>query len=166
AAGAPVSGVQGVTFALYKEQTGGAPLWLETQTVTADEQGNYSVLLGAERADGLPQDLFTANEARWLGVRVNQPGAEESPRVLLVSVPYALKAADAETLGGQPLSAFVLSTDLVTARVATAGGLSTAASADGLPTAQVTTQNRIAKFVDGAGTVGDSVMTELSGHIG
>ena len=32
----------------------------------------------------------------------------EQPRVLLVSAPYALKAADAETLGGKPLSAFQL----------------------------------------------------------
>src|SRR5207245_7367940 len=32
----------------------------------------------------------------------------EQPRVLLLSVPYALKAADAETIGGLPPSAFVL----------------------------------------------------------
>ena len=49
-----------------------------------------------------------ANEstsARWLGVSVN--GAPEQPRVLLLSVPYALKAADAETIGGLPPSAFL-----------------------------------------------------------
>ncbi|OFW36251.1 MAG: hypothetical protein A3J28_05125 [Acidobacteria bacterium RIFCSPLOWO2_12_FULL_60_22] len=33
---------------------------------------------------------------------------EEQPRILLVSVPYALKAADAETLGGKPASAYLL----------------------------------------------------------
>jgi hypothetical protein len=38
-------------------------------------------------------------------VRIN--GGEEQPRVLLLSVPYALKAADAETLGGKPASAFL-----------------------------------------------------------
>jgi hypothetical protein len=52
-----------VTFALYAEQSGGAPLWLETQTVTADDKGSYSVLLGSMRSDGLPQDLFTSNQA-------------------------------------------------------------------------------------------------------
>jgi hypothetical protein len=111
--------VQAVTFALYAEESGGAPLWIETQNVTcsnesdsesgasnADTQCHYMVRLGSMREDGLPQDLFTSNEARWLGVRVN--GGEEQPRVLLVSVPYALKAADAETLGGKPISAFVL----------------------------------------------------------
>ena len=31
----------------------------------------------------------------------------EQPRVMLLSVPYALKAADAETFGGKPPSAYV-----------------------------------------------------------
>ncbi|MBI4459164.1 MAG: hypothetical protein HY648_03770, partial [Acidobacteria bacterium] len=43
--GQPLSGVQGVTFGLYREQSGGAALWLETQNVAADEQGRYSILL-------------------------------------------------------------------------------------------------------------------------
>jgi hypothetical protein len=42
--------------------------------------------------------LFATGESRWLGVQVQVPGEIEQPRVLLVSVPYALKAADAETL--------------------------------------------------------------------
>ena len=62
-AGGALTGTQGVTFALYAEQSGGAPLWLETQTVTADDKGSYSVLLGSMRSDGLPQDLFTSNQA-------------------------------------------------------------------------------------------------------
>ena len=36
--GKPLTGVQGVTFALYKEQSSGSPLWLETQNVTADSE--------------------------------------------------------------------------------------------------------------------------------
>jgi len=44
--------------------------------------------------------------ARWLGVTVN--GGQEQPRALLLSVPYALKASDAETIGGLPPSAFML----------------------------------------------------------
>ena len=67
-----------------------------------------AVLVGATRPEGLPLDLFSTDEARWLGVQANLPGEEEQPRVLLVSVPYALKAADAETLGGKPASACVL----------------------------------------------------------
>src|SRR5262249_17962790 len=44
----------------------------------------------------LPQDIFAADQAHWLGVQVN--GAEK--RYLLVSVPYAMKAVEAERLGG------------------------------------------------------------------
>ncbi|MBI4460702.1 MAG: hypothetical protein HY648_11680, partial [Acidobacteria bacterium] len=111
--GQALSGVQGVTFGLYREQSGGEALWLETQNVEAVEQGRFSVLLGSTRSEGLPVELFSSGEARWLGVQAIQSrdsdGAvfSEQPRVLLVSVPYALKAADAETLGGLPASAFV-----------------------------------------------------------
>ena len=104
--GKPLAGIAGVTFSIYKDEYEGSPLWLETQNVTADSKGNYTIQLGATQSEGLPLELFTSGEARWLGVRVN--GGEEQPRVLLLSVPYALKAADAETVGGLPPSAFML----------------------------------------------------------
>ncbi|MGO9210299.1 MAG: beta strand repeat-containing protein [Terriglobales bacterium] len=110
AGGTPRTGVTGITFALYKDQAGGAALWLETQNVTLDAQGRFTVLLGANSAEGMPLELFTANEAQWLGV---QPEGLPEQRVLLVSVPYALKAADAETLGGMPASSFVLAAPVV-----------------------------------------------------
>jgi hypothetical protein len=81
---------------------------------------------------------------------VNQPGLEEQPRVLLVSVPYAMKAGDAETLGGKPLSAFVLAPSEDSSAKES---LPQASASDSLPLAASTTQDRIAKFVDGAGTV-------------
>jgi len=104
--GNPLTGVVGITFALYGEQTGGAPLWLETQNVTADSNGHYAALLGSTKPNGLPPELFTSVEARWVGVQVS--GQAEQARVLLVSAPYAFKAGDAETIGGLPPSAFVL----------------------------------------------------------
>ena len=104
--GSPLTGVVGITFALYSEQTGGAPLFLETENVTADSNGHYTALLGSTKPDGLPADLFTSEQARWVGVQVS--GQDEQPRVLLVSAPYALKAGDAETIGGLPPSAFML----------------------------------------------------------
>jgi trimeric autotransporter adhesin len=104
--GKPIIGVTGVTFLLYRDQQGGSPLWMETQTVTTDENGRYSVILGAGSAAGLPTNLFAAGESRWLAV---QPHGEiEQPRILLLSVPYALKAGDAATVGGLPASAFML----------------------------------------------------------
>lgn len=53
----PLTGVVGITFALYSEQTGGAALWLETQNVTADSNGHYVALLGSTKPDGLPAEL-------------------------------------------------------------------------------------------------------------
>jgi len=102
----PVGSV-GLTFALYEFPEGGRPLWVETQSVLLDAQGHYTALLGATSPDGLPQDLFTSSRALWLGVQPQLPGQAELPRVLLVAVPYALKAADADTLGGLPPAAFL-----------------------------------------------------------
>lgn len=104
--GNPLTGVVGITFALYSEPTGSASLWLETQNVTADSNGHYTVLLGSTKPDGLPAELFTSEQAHWVGVQVS--GQAEQLRVRLVSAPYALKAGDAETIGGLPPSAFVL----------------------------------------------------------
>ncbi len=100
------SSTVGVTFAIYNQQDGGAPMWMETQNVTTDAAGNYSALLGSSTATGLPADLFSQQEQRWLGVEVQ--GQTEQPRVLMVSVPYAFKAHEAETFGGRSVSDFVL----------------------------------------------------------
>jgi hypothetical protein len=105
--GRPLAGgTVGVTFSLYRNSQAGAPLWIETQNVTAMNDGHYSVDLGSTTNQGLPQDLFISGEARWLGIQI--AGQEPLPRVLLVAVPYALKAGDAQTVGGLPPSAFVL----------------------------------------------------------
>ena len=104
--GNPVTGVAGITFSLYAESSGGAPLWSETQNVRPDPAGRYTVLLGASKSEGLPVGLFTSEQAHWVGVSIE--GQPEEPRILLVSAPYALKAGDAETLGGLPASAFLM----------------------------------------------------------
>jgi hypothetical protein len=162
--GHPRSGITGITFALYKEQTGGVPLWLETQNVAADNDGHYTASLGATKAEGLPVELFTSGEARWLGVQPD--GQAEQPRVLLLSVPYALKAADAETVGGLPPSAFVL------ANGAPGSG---AAKSDGVPGSTVTPRNSsvtgkgVLDFVpmwDSASDIVDSLIFQKSSEIG
>jgi hypothetical protein len=102
------TGVMTLTFSIYADFEGGTPLWSETQGVQLDGTGHYTVLVGATLPNGLPLDLFTSGAARWLGVQPAVSGVGEQPRVLLVGMPYALKAADADTLGGKPLSAFQL----------------------------------------------------------
>src|SRR5271167_3612721 len=132
--GNPLTGVVGITFAFYSEKTGGAPLWLETQNATADSTGHYTVLLGSTKPDGLPAELFTSEQARWVGVQVS--GQAEQPRVLLVSAPYALKAGDAETIGGFPPSAFVLAAPAAVSSAAVGG---TAETVSPLTATDVTT---------------------------
>ena len=99
-----VSQTVGITFALYKQQDGGVALWTETRNVTTDAAGQYNVMLGSTKSEGVPAELFSDQEQRWLAVQVQ--GQPEPTRVLLVSVPYAFKAHEAETLGGLPASAF------------------------------------------------------------
>ncbi len=103
-----IDGAQGammVTFALYAEQTGGTPLWVEAQNIVCEPSGRYSVALGGATPGGLPPDLFATGEGRWIGV---QPaGWAELPRIALVSVPYAARAATADTIAGKPAAAFV-----------------------------------------------------------
>jgi trimeric autotransporter adhesin len=118
--GSPLTGVVGITFALYSEQSGGASLWMETQNIQADVNGHYTALLGASKPEGLPTDLFTSEQARWVGVQIS--GEREQARVLLVSAPYALKAGDAETVGGLPASAFALANSAHTKSEEIAGG--------------------------------------------
>jgi hypothetical protein len=101
--------VLGVTFSLYEFQEGGSPLWSESQKVQVDGQGHYTVLLGATQPEGLPLDLFTTGKALWVGAQPQLTGQVEQPRVLLVAVPYSLKSSDADTLGGLPASAYMLS---------------------------------------------------------
>ena len=170
-----LSNTVGVTFAIYKDQEGGAPLWVETQNVTPDEQGNYSVLLGATKSEGLSLELFSSGEPRWLGVQLQLPGEVEQPRVLLVSVPYALKAADAETLGGQPLSSFVLNAAQATS------GSGTSATSPTTPEAVTTPKtgsgakpaisgtgstNVVPKWMDTAGTLGNSRIFDNGTNVG
>jgi hypothetical protein len=165
--GKTMTGVVGITFALYSEQTGGAALWLETQNVTADGNGHYTVLLGATTPDGLPGGLFSSEQAHWVGVQVQ--GQDEQPRVLLVSAPYALKAADAETLGGKPLSSFVLNESAASSATtqATAGNsTSTNLRPGSSPTVGGSgTTDFVAKFTNST-TIGDSLIFDNGTNVG
>lgn len=163
--GKPLTGVVGITFSLYSEQTGGAPLWMETQNVQADANGHYSVLLGGTMADGLPAEIFASEQARWIGVQVEQQS--EQPRVLLVSAPYALKAGDAETLGGLPPSAFARSASQsagdATPAIGKAPTPSQTARTSALASSDVTTTGGTAKTIPlftSATNIQNSIVTQ------
>jgi trimeric autotransporter adhesin len=156
-------GETSVTFLIFKDETGGEPLWAETQSVSIDAEGHYKVQLGASNLNGLPSDLFSTGEARWLEVQV--AGQQPQSRVLLASVPYAMKAADASTLGGLPASAFAL------AGTRTSSGVASAAAAGVTSTAvsNVTTTGGTSGYVpvfNGAATVVDSPVFVNGANVG
>src|SRR4030095_15089669 len=96
--------VETVTASVYADQQGGAPLFQETQQVTVDDRGRYSVVLGAAHADGIPPSIFAGGQ--WLGTVFERAGEAEGPRTRLTSVPYAFPAAEADTLRGRRASCF------------------------------------------------------------
>jgi hypothetical protein len=105
-------GVNGMTFSLYDGASGGAPQWMETQNVTVDSQGNYSIVLGITKPDGVPADIFSSGLTRWLGIRLEHN--VESPRVVLASVPFAFHASAADSLASHTASEYVLAQQLQT----------------------------------------------------
>ncbi len=174
ASGAPRTGSLGLTFSIYQEQEGGATLWMETQNVELDGEGHYSVLLGSTQSEGVPLDLFASGDPRWLGVKVELPGEGEQARILLVSVPYALKASDADTLGGKPASAYALAPTEASATTATTSATSTTASTTSTTTtkgkkpasAGTETMGYIPMFIDTSGDLGNSVIQQVGSEIG
>jgi trimeric autotransporter adhesin len=149
ASGRPLTGITGVTFLLYNVEQGGTPLWLETQNITPDKTGRYTVQLGTTSARGLPSDLFVTGEARWLAVQIATEA--EQGRVLLVAVPYAMKAVDAETLGGLPASAFVLAAP--PSDVAAAGSSAASPSSVSAPSPAPLTTSNVTTTGGTAGTI-------------
>lgn len=164
----PVASVESVTVAVYREREGGDAVWRETQNVAMNADGRYSLLIGSTLADGIPLEVFTSGEPCWIGITVNRPGKVEQPRVHQASVPYALKAADADTLGGLPASAYLRApaadrSDGVkvasrSVKTPTDSPVTTAAVLPG-------TTNVLAKYVNAA-DVGDSAVYEAGGRVG
>src|SRR6266702_523600 len=95
----------GIIVRIYTNDLGGSPLWMERFDVVPDANWRVSMLLGSTGAVGLPATIFADNAARWVSLQAD--GFDESSRAALISVPYALKARDADTLGGLPASAFL-----------------------------------------------------------
>ena len=173
---AQASPVEAVTLRLYDAETGGALIWEEAQDARLDAQGRYAIFLGAGSAEGLPLSVLDGGP-RWLDVRFARE-ASTGVRVPLTSVPYALKAADAETLGGWPASAFVRAgrgagdAAAAGAAIATAGDATEATATTGDPAGRTPrpavntgTANFLGKFVN-AIDLTSSVLYEGAGRIG
>jgi hypothetical protein len=145
-----------VTLAIYADAEGGPPLWQETQSLAIDDKGRYALLLGASQSDGIPPAVWTAG-AQWLGTRFERAGEIEGPRVRLTSVPYALRAADADTLGGNPASAFMLAPTTSGAE-RSATGSSTSTGGGSPSTGKGSTSTRSASSTQQPSSTGNSIL--------
>ena len=159
----PLKGPVDATFLIYKEQEGGSPVWVESQTAVADNEGHFQVQLGATAVNGLPLELFSTGEARWLEVQI--AGQKPEPRALLISVPYALKAADSATLGGLPASAFALASTKPTGIAAPANSQAVVPDTNATVTTPGGTTGYLPVFT-GAATVGNSILFSTATGLG
>jgi hypothetical protein len=153
-------------FRIYTTEQGGDPLWKETQRVTIAEDGSYTVLLGSESTNGLAQAVFAGGAARWMGVSVER-GAEQD-RVLLSSVPYAMKSADAESLAGHAASDFVTQEQLAQLTQSTGRQGTSAAALEPLTSGTLTgagTDGAIPLWT-GTQMQGNSEITQVGSDIG
>ena len=106
--GEAVTGDVTVTFSLYDSESGGFVLWQQEKTVSVDDSGFYSVTLGSD-SNPINSSALTGGSA-WLGVSIDG-SAELTPRLALKSVPYAVVAGTAESVGDGAVTSASLASD-------------------------------------------------------
>ena len=153
-----------VTVSLYAESEGGTPVWQERQTIAIDAQGHYSLVLGANSPDGIPAAVFGELAAQWMSTAFERAGEIEGPRRRVTSAPYAIRAADADTLGGLPASAYLRAPD--TKRSATDTKSATASKDVQANVVLAGTTNFLAKYVNGADVGNSGVFEAVGGAVG
>lgn len=84
--GLDIDGTLKLTFRIYDTETGGVPLWSETQQGIVIEEGMLDIVLGSVNEIDLPFD-----KQCYLGVEIEEDG-EMTPRFLMTSVPYAFSS--------------------------------------------------------------------------
>ncbi|MEE9296173.1 MAG: hypothetical protein V3W34_14600 [Phycisphaerae bacterium] len=93
--GDPLSGMHTLRFKIYDDPVlpgplaGGGPFDVGVD-IDPQDDGVVAVLLPDGDGVGLDGSLFTG-QARYLGVEINPPAAELSPRILLAGVPHAMR---------------------------------------------------------------------------
>jgi hypothetical protein len=107
--GARISGTYSVQFGIYNSETGGEPLWSETQSVVLTD-GLFHVLLGAVTL--IPHSVLDGGD-KYLSVKIGAD-PEITPRRQVVSVAYAFHSNGADSLDGYAASDFLRSMDGVT----------------------------------------------------
>lgn len=80
-------------FSIYSAAEGGTPLWTESQSVNVNK-GLYTVQLGS--VNPIPSSMFDGT-TKYLGITVGKDD-EMTPRLAMVSVPYAYRANTADNI--------------------------------------------------------------------
>ncbi|MBN2541801.1 hypothetical protein JXI42_02960 [bacterium] len=94
--GAPLTGSHTLTFKFYTVETGGTPIWTETQDVNLDSLGLYDALLGSVTSfESASADFSTSY---WISVSVD--GSPEMPRQKLGASPYSFHSKCADRISG------------------------------------------------------------------
>lgn len=142
-----------MVFSIYSALTGGSSLWSETQTVSV-EAGIYSVQLGSVTA--IPSSVFDGS-TRYLGIKIGTDD-EMTPRLALVSVPYAYNSLTSESTGSIP-DASVTSSKIVDGAVS-----SSKLSSTGVTAGTYGSATQVGKFtVDTAGRVSSVESVTITG---
>ncbi len=93
-----------LNFKIWDNILGGTTLWTSrTYTVTPDNDGLFTVLLGSE-GDPIASSVFSGTST-YLEMIVN--GDLMSPRMQLVTAPYAFQAVNAHYLNGLPANNYM-----------------------------------------------------------
>ncbi|MFA6169379.1 MAG: hypothetical protein WC772_01230 [Candidatus Margulisiibacteriota bacterium] len=118
-AGTPVTASTTVQISIYDSLSGGSLIWgPESHTVTPDNQGVFSVLLGETTA--LAATVFDSS-SRYAQIVV---GSEIlSPRVRIVSVGYAYKAASAQGVEAGSISRSSVATGQFVKQIVAGSGI-------------------------------------------
>jgi hypothetical protein len=149
--GEPLPGSHNVTFRLYDAATDGNELWTESQVVMVDSAGVMSAVLGSTT----PIDVGF-DGATWLEVEVD--GEVLSPRREIVSVVYAFRALNADSLGGFHSGSFALADHTHDDRYVTRDSLADAGTVNSPenPVAWSRLKSVPSGFADGTDDVGEA----------
>ena len=108
-------GSYSIKFNLYDTVTGGTALWTRTYPALTVRNGNFQTVLGDVTGQPMLSDVFAAGDSRFLEIQVlsgpgvTSPEAPLVPRQQLVSVPYTLKAAVADSVNGVDVQGPIIS---------------------------------------------------------
>lgn len=140
--GAYLQGAYDLTFSIYTNSDGDVMAWQEIQQDVQIDNGLFNVILG--EYNPLTDSLWETDE-RWLGVAV-EGSAEVLPRMRLTAVPWALRAAIADsavvaTGGGGADSDWIIAGNNMFAGVSGNVGIGTTSPVRGLEINGGNTQN-------------------------